>query len=93
MAEYIEREAVTAILAHVCCECKEACEEFDGFYADCEQCMVHGIIKATVELPTADVRLVKRGKRIPEPIKDIKYTCSACTGRSNYGCRWRTYDA
>lgn len=56
--EYIEREAATTLFARACGECKEACEEFDGFYADCNQCLLHGVLKEFATLPAADVRHV-----------------------------------
>lgn len=38
--EYIEREAVNKLLKDACDECRDACEEFDGIYADCNQCII-----------------------------------------------------
>ena len=61
MAEYIEREAATTLFARACGECKEACEEFDGFYPDCNQCLLHGVLKEFASIPAADVRPVVRG--------------------------------
>ena len=51
MAEYIEREAATTLFARACGECKEACEEFDGFYPDCNQCLLHGVLKEFASIP------------------------------------------
>lgn len=64
MAEYIEREAVNKLLKAACDECRETCEEFDGFYADCNQCIMHSVVKGVPAIPAADVRPVVRGKWI-----------------------------
>ena len=76
MSDYISREAVTTLFARACGECKEACEEFDGFYADCNQCLLHGVLKAFADLPAADVRPVVRGTWTLN--KDGSGTCSEC---------------
>ena len=56
MAEYIEREAAIKLLADACSECEEACEEFDGIYPDCEQCLLHGVKINLFSIPAANVR-------------------------------------
>ena len=62
MAEHIEREAAKKLIDNACAECREACEEFDGFYADCNQCLLHGVKNKLPHLPAADVREVVRGE-------------------------------
>ena len=61
MAEYIERDAVNKLLKLACDECRETCEEFDGFYADCNQCIMHSVVKGVPAIPAADVREVVHG--------------------------------
>ena len=61
MAEYIERQNVEAAQYDACRECREACEEFDGFYADCNQCLLHSVIEKVKEIPAADVAPVPPG--------------------------------
>ena len=80
--EYTSREAVTTLFARACGECKEACEEFDGFYADCNQCLLHGVLKEFASIPAADVRPVVRGKWVehnydPEYLS-CDFSCSEC---------------
>ena len=60
MAEkkYIEREAALQFVFDACAECMDACEEFDGIYADCNQCMLEGVKLKLRDLPAADVRPV-----------------------------------
>ena len=62
MAEYIEREAALQFVFDACAECMDACEEFDGIYADCNQCMLEGVKLKLRDLTAADVRPVVRGK-------------------------------
>jgi len=80
MAEYIEREAITTLFARGCGECKEACEEFDGFYADCNQCLLHGVLKEFAAIPAANVRPVVRWKWKPIDLTYGRsyYYCTAC---------------
>ena len=58
MAEYIEREAALQFVFDACAECMDACEEFDGIYADCNQCMLEGVKLKLRDLHVADVRPV-----------------------------------
>ena len=81
--DYISSEAVTTLFARACGECKEACEEFDGFYADCNQCLLHGVLKAFAKLPAADVRPVVRARWIDTDNYYQRWKCSAC------GCHTR----
>lgn len=85
MTDYISRKAVTTLFARACGECKEACEEFDGFYADCNQCLLHGVLKAFADLPAADVRPVVRGEWDKHEDYDeygggryVEWSCSEC---------------
>ena len=80
MAEYIERDAAKKLIDNACAECREACEEFDGFYADCNQCLLHGVKNKLPHLPAADVRPVARGRWKPHKTKTGKnwWKCSAC---------------
>ena len=61
MSEYISREAALQFVFDACAECMDACEEFDGIYADCNQCMLEGVKLKLRDLPAADVRPVVRG--------------------------------
>lgn len=87
--EYIEREAATTLFARACGECKEACEEFDGFYADCNQCLLHGVLKEFAAIPAADVapvvhaRWVEDGDNQPMSC-DKCYCCSNCHGNRRF---------
>ncbi len=83
--EYIEREAALQFVFDACAECMDACEEFDGIYADCNQCMLKGVKLKLRDLPAADVRPVVRGKWISHDFAAMgkgRYTgsveCSAC---------------
>ncbi len=58
MAEYIECAEVESLFSAACAECREGCEEFDGFYADCNQCLLHGVKEKLATIPAADVRPV-----------------------------------
>ena len=60
MAKYIERETALRFVFDACAECMDACEEFDGIYADCNQCMLDGVKLKLRDLPAADVRPVVR---------------------------------
>ena len=42
-ADVVEKETVRKAFAEACQECRDACDEFDGFYADCNQCLLHGV--------------------------------------------------
>lgn len=83
--EYIEREAVNKLLKDACDECRDACEEFDGIYADCNQCIMHGVVKGLPGIPAADVAPVRHGRWIRidyEPIGH-DYICSVCGGKND----------
>ena len=58
MAEYIERETLKILFAGACAECRDSCAEFDGIEADCNQCLLNGVIKDAKSIPAADVRPV-----------------------------------
>lgn len=58
--KYIDAEAVNKLLKDACDECRDACEEFDGIYADCNQCIMHGVVKGLPGIPAADVEEVVR---------------------------------
>lgn len=52
-ADVVEKETVKKAFAGACQECRDSCEEFDGFYADCNQCLLHGVkekLKAVLEV-------------------------------------------
>lgn len=83
MAEYIERETLKILFAGACAECRDSCAEFDGIEADCNQCLLNGVIKDAKSIPAADVRPVKRGKWINDhngkySSSGDNYFCSAC---------------
>lgn len=42
-ADVVEKETVRQAFVEACQECRDTCEEFDGFYADCNQCLLHGV--------------------------------------------------
>lgn len=59
MAEkYISVESVSELISIACIECKDACEESDGIYADCNQCLLHDVKKKLSTISAADVRPV-----------------------------------
>ena len=64
MTEYIDREAAIKLVSDACAECREGCEEFDGIYADCNQCIMHSVVKGLPTIPAAEVRPVVHGKWI-----------------------------
>lgn len=77
--EYIEREAANKLLKDACDECRDACEEFDGIYADCNQCIMHGVVKGLPGIPAADVVPVVHGHWIKSPECPEEYDiCSVC---------------
>ncbi len=79
--EYIEREAATTLFARACGECKEACEEFDGFYSDCNQCLLHGVLKEFAAIPDADVR----------PVVFCKNCMHSVQGKKSLKCKKHRY--
>ena len=58
----ISREAALQFVFDACSECMETCEEFDGIYADCHQCMLESVKLKLRDLPAADVRPNVRGR-------------------------------
>lgn len=74
MAEFIEREKALQFVFDACAECMDACEEFDGIYADCNQCMLEGVKLKLRDLPAADVRPV--------------VTCGKCKYGKYTGTEW-----
>lgn len=58
--EYYERETLKILFAGACAECRDSCAEFDGIEADCNQCLLNGVIKDAKSIPAADVRPVVR---------------------------------
>ena len=50
--DLIEKSVIEKAINDACAECKEACIEFDGFFADCNQCIFQAVKKALVEAPT-----------------------------------------
>ena len=56
MPKYIDRAEVESLFSAACAECRDSCEEFDGFYADCNQCLLHGVKEKLATIPAADVR-------------------------------------
>lgn len=41
-SEYYLKDHVIEALDDACKECQDACIEFDGFMADCNQCLLNG---------------------------------------------------
>ena len=50
--DLIEKDVIEKAINDACAECKEACIEFDGFFADCDQCILHDVKKALLAAPT-----------------------------------------
>ena len=50
--DLIEKNIIEKAINDACDECKDACIEFDGFFADCNQCIFHGVKKALIDTPT-----------------------------------------
>ena len=74
MTDFIEREAAIKLFNFAVLDC-----------LGMEPTIRAGdIIKALESIPAADVRPVKRGKWVDEPIKGVKYHCSVCQGRFKY---------
>ena len=48
----IDFDRIEAIMKNACDECKESSMEFDGFYADCGQCLLNGVKKDLMFAPT-----------------------------------------
>ena len=80
--EYIERDAALQFVFDACAECMDACEEFDGIYADCNQCMLEGVKLKLRDLPAADVVERKTGKWV---IADDGFVvCSLCNNAAEF---------
>lgn len=90
MAEYIDREAALQFVFDACAECMDACVEFDGIYADCNQCMLEGVKLKLRDLPAADVRPVVQARwqyktmTVPggKGQTYAKWCCTACKGKA-----------
>ena len=78
MAEYIDKESVKSALGDACEECIDGCEEFDGIYPDCNQCLLHGVIEKIIAIPAADVAPVRHGHWIPVDEQEDAFDCSEC---------------
>lgn len=52
MGVYIEKSVIEKAINDACAECRDACIEFDGFLADCDQCIFRDVKKALVDAPT-----------------------------------------
>lgn len=50
--DLIEKNTIEKAINDACDECKDACIEFDGFFADCNQCIFQGVKKAFIDAPT-----------------------------------------
>lgn len=85
MAEYIEKEAVERLVSNVCEECREACLEFDGIYADCHQCLFERVKDGVPKIPAADVAPVRHGKWVEKHYGGNLYAhvCSECGAKRN----------
>lgn len=55
MDEFVKRKTMLQFVLDACHECRDSCEEFDGIYADCNQCMLNGIERKLLDVPAADV--------------------------------------
>ena len=75
--EYIKRSDALQFVFDACTECMEVCEEFDGIYANCHQCMLEVVKLKLRYMPTADVATVIR-------CKDCSYFHA---GQEIYFCR------
>ena len=85
MDEYIKRETVNKLLKAACDECRDTCEEFDGFYADCNQCIMHSVVKGVPAIPAANVRPVVRAEwEAVDQEEPRTYGCSACKRLSKF---------
>lgn len=89
MAEkYISVESVSELISIACIECKDDCEESDGIYADCNQCLLHDVKKKLSTISAADVRPVVRGNWEKHEDFDaygggrfVEWVCSECDKR------------
>lgn len=84
--EYIKRQYVEAAQYDACRECRETCEEFDGFYADCNQCLLYGVIEKVKEIPAADIAPVRHG-RWEDTL--FGWLCTSCREEQQYARRLR----
>lgn len=91
MTEYIDREAAIKLVSDACAECRECCEEFDGIYADCNQCIMHSVVKGLPTIPAAEVRPVVHSHWIYDCERTAEdgwtyrqYHCEKC-GRQELG--------
>ena len=79
MAEYIDREAVERLVSDACKECREACLEFDGIYADCHQCLFERVKDGVPKIPAADVAPVRHATDIYHKAHGhCEFKCSLC---------------
>ena len=85
MKKYIDFDAIQELFDKACAECRDTCEEFDGFYADCDQCILHGVIEKAKLIPPADVARRMRGYWIYKHSEDgYDFRCSYCGTYSKY---------
>ena len=80
MMDYISREAVKSAIADTCAECRDACLEFDGILADCNQCLINGLKANIHAIPAADVqetpRWISVKERLPQEHKMVLAYCA-----------------
>ena len=50
--DLIEKSVIEKAINDACAECEEMCLEFDGFYADCDNCVLSFVKKALTDAPT-----------------------------------------
>lgn len=80
MKKYVDFDSLQALFNEACAECRDTCEEYDGFYADCDQCTLHDIIEKAKLIPSADVAPVRHGHWIFDDFDGdgYDYQCSYC---------------
>lgn len=77
--EYIKRSDALQFVFDACSECMDACEEFDGIYPDCHQCMLESVKLKMRDISPADVVPVRHGRW------EHRWICSNMTGYE-YAC-------
>lgn len=80
MGEYIRRDEALQFVFDACTECMTSCEEFDGIYADCNQCMLENVKLKLRDADASDLAPVVHGKWIVlQKFEDCVYAkCSNC---------------
>ena len=61
--KYVKIDSIEKIFKEACDECLSTCIEFDGFFADCSECIFNGVKENVFKLPVYDIEdLIEKNK-------------------------------